>query len=108
MPQLRGNASWFISLWVILATLAATLVQAVIATIDTTPPYQSTAGFGGAVAFYGGWVTAHPCRLEIYTHAFAGLNLSTLRSGDGYQHHFGRRQVTLSVPNATQFFRLSP
>lgn len=51
--------------------------------------YQTIEGLGGAVAFYGGWVPAHPYRLEIYTNAFAGLNLSMLRLGDWYRYNAG-------------------
>ncbi len=33
-----------------------------------------------------GWVTAHPYKNEIYTNAFAGLNLSMLRLGNWYRY----------------------
>jgi O-glycosyl hydrolase len=56
------------------------------ATIDPTRTYQTIEGFGGATAFYAGWVTVHPYKLEIYTNAFAGLNLSMLRLGDWYRY----------------------
>ena len=49
--------------------------------------YQTIEGLGGAVAFYEGWVPAHPYKLEIYTNAFAGLNLSMLRLGDWYRYN---------------------
>jgi O-glycosyl hydrolase len=56
------------------------------ATIDPTKTYQTIEGLGGAVAFYAGWLTAHPYKQEIYTNAFAGLNLSMLRLGDWYRY----------------------
>ena len=56
------------------------------ATIDTTKSYQTIEGLGGATAFYAGWITAHPYQQEIYTNAFAGLNLSMLRLGDWYRY----------------------
>jgi len=56
------------------------------ATIDTTKKYQIIEGLGGATAFYAGWVTAHPYKEEIYSNAFAGLNLSMLRLGDWYRY----------------------
>jgi len=55
-------------------------------TIDATQVYQTIEGLGGAIAFYNGWVTAHPYKLEIYTNAFAGLNLSMLRLGDWFRY----------------------
>jgi glucuronoarabinoxylan endo-1,4-beta-xylanase len=39
-----------------------------------------------ATAFYAGWIKDHPYKLEIYTNAFAGLNLSMLRLGDWYRY----------------------
>jgi O-glycosyl hydrolase len=66
--------------------LAAIPVQAATTTIDATKVYQTIEGLGGATAFYAGWVTAHPYKQEIYTNAFAGLNLSMLRLGDWYRY----------------------
>ena len=60
--------------------------SASIATIDPTKTYQTIEGLGGATAFYAGWITAHPYKQEIYTNAFAGLNLSMLRLGDWYRY----------------------
>jgi O-glycosyl hydrolase len=57
-----------------------------VTTIDTTKKYQTVEGLGGATAFYAGWITAHPYKQEIYTNAFAGLNLSMLRLGDWYRY----------------------
>lgn len=55
-------------------------------TIDAAKAYQTIEGLGGAIAFYNGWITAHPYRLEIYTNAFAGLNLSMLRLGNWFRY----------------------
>jgi O-glycosyl hydrolase len=57
------------------------------ASINPQITYQTIEGLGGAVAFYDGWVPAHPYKLEIYTNAFAGLNLSMLRLGDWYRYN---------------------
>lgn len=54
--------------------------------IDPTKTYQTIEGLGGATAFYAGWVKDHPYKQEIYTNAFAGLNLSMLRLGDWYRY----------------------
>jgi glucuronoarabinoxylan endo-1,4-beta-xylanase len=55
-------------------------------TVDATKTFQTIEGLGGAIAFYNGWVTAHPFRQEIYTNAFGGLNLSMLRLGNWYRY----------------------
>lgn len=54
--------------------------------IDPTKTYQTIEGLGGATAFYAGWIQDHPYKQEIYTNAFAGLNLSMLRLGDWYRY----------------------
>ena len=56
------------------------------ATITLTNLYQTIEGFGGAICFYNGWVTAHPYKNEILTNAFAGLNLSMLRLGNWFRY----------------------
>jgi O-glycosyl hydrolase len=55
-------------------------------TIDVTKTFQTIEGMGGAIAFFNGWVTAHPFKQEIYTNAFAGLNLSMLRLGNWFRY----------------------
>jgi len=65
--------------WVV-ATHAAS------ATIDPSKTFQTIEGLGGATAFYAGWIPAHPYKQEIYTNAFAGLNVSMLRLGDWYRY----------------------
>ena len=51
-----------------------------------------------------GWITAHPYKQEIYTNAFAGLNLSMLRSGrlvslpgDGVGLRFRRHRIVANA-----------
>lgn len=56
------------------------------ATIAANTSFQTIEGFGGAIAFYNGWVTAHPYKNEIITNAFAGLNLSMLRLGNWFRY----------------------
>jgi glucuronoarabinoxylan endo-1,4-beta-xylanase len=55
-------------------------------TINPSNQFQIIEGFGGAICFYNGWVTAHPFKNEIYTNAFAGLNLSMLRLGNWFRY----------------------
>lgn len=73
----------------LLVAVAIQPVQAATTTIDTTKTYQTIEGLGGAITFYDGWLTAHPYKLEIYTNAFAGLNLSMLRLADWYRYNAG-------------------
>ena len=74
---------------ILLAWILLRPIQAATVTIDTTRTYQTIEGLGGAITFYDGWLTAHPYKLEIYTNAFAGLNLSMLRLADWYRYDAG-------------------
>lgn len=58
------------------------------AVVNTAQIFQTIEGLGGAAAFYEGWLTALPnnYKQEVYTNAFAGLNLSMLRFGDWYRY----------------------
>src|SRR5689334_15871392 len=52
------------------------------ATIDVLDQKQVIQGFGGALAFYTGWLTAHPYKNEIYKALFDpadGLGIDILR-----------------------------
>lgn len=59
--------------------------------------YQTIEGLGGAICFYNGWVTAHPYKSEIFTHAFAGLNLSMLRVGNWWRGTNGQDTATYEI-----------
>lgn len=54
--------------------------------IDANLTHQTIAGFGGAIAFYNGWITAHPYKQEMYTNMFQGLNLGILRLGNWFRY----------------------
>jgi glucuronoarabinoxylan endo-1,4-beta-xylanase len=54
--------------------------------INATVTHQTIEGFGGAIAFYNNWVTAHPYKLEMYTNMFKGLNLGILRLGNWFRY----------------------
>src|SRR5882724_3161389 len=75
-----------VSIFASVAALAAISATAATVTIDSTKTYQTIEGIGGATAFYAGWIKDHPYKMEIYTNAFAGLNLSMLRLGDWYRY----------------------
>jgi glucuronoarabinoxylan endo-1,4-beta-xylanase len=73
----------------VIVAFAARPVPAATTTVDPTTTYQTIEGLGGAITFYDGWVPAHPYKLEIYTNAFAGLNLSMLRLADWFRYDAG-------------------
>jgi len=56
------------------------------ATVDFTHTFQTIEALGAATVFYDGSLPAHPYAMEIYTNAFANLNLSMLRLGDWYSY----------------------
>jgi glucuronoarabinoxylan endo-1,4-beta-xylanase len=77
----------------VVSNTGLTTTNAGTANINPQITYQTIEGLGGAMAFYQGWVPAHPYKLEIYTNAFAGLNLSMLRLGDWYRYDAGFASV---------------
>jgi len=77
------------SLYLFLAACTASPALAGTVTIDPTKTYQTIEGLGGATAFYASWISDHPYKQEIYTNAFAGLNLSMLRLGNWFRYTNG-------------------
>jgi glucuronoarabinoxylan endo-1,4-beta-xylanase len=75
-----------VPVFITLLALTVPPVEAATAIIDSTKTYQTIEGFGGATAFYDNWISDHPYKQEIYTNAFAGLNLSMLRLGNWYRY----------------------
>ena len=71
---------------IVLAASTAPLARGATATVDTNTTYQTIEGLGGATAFYASWISDHPYKKEIYTNAFAGLNLSMLRLGNWFRY----------------------
>jgi O-glycosyl hydrolase len=56
------------------------------AAVNSTKLFQTIECLGAATAFYDGSLPGHPYAMEIYTNAFAGLNLSMLRLGNWYSY----------------------
>ena len=81
-----GTASYTFSVSNLNNGMEGTPPPSPVAGIDVTKTFQTIEGLGGAICFYNGWVTAHPYNLEIYTNAFAGLNLSMLRLGNWFRY----------------------
>src|SRR5690606_28031104 len=93
MPSLRREKSnrvktkFLFLLGAVAAVFASSAAaQTRTATIDSTSTHQTIEGIGGAICFYNGWFRAHPYKEEIYSNAFAGLNISMLRLGNWFRY----------------------
>jgi glucuronoarabinoxylan endo-1,4-beta-xylanase len=76
--------------------------QATTVEIDSTTTFQTIEGLGGAIAFYNGWIPAHPYKEEIYEYAFAGLNLSMLRLGNWWRGVDGQDTAAYEIAAAAK------
>ena len=54
--------------------------------IDTGETHQTITGFGASLAYYEGWLTAHPNKAEIYNIIFKELSLDILRVRNAYAY----------------------
>ncbi|WP_372946924.1 T9SS type A sorting domain-containing protein [Mariniphaga sp.] len=52
--------------------------------VNVDEEYQTITGFGASLAFYEGWLPAHPNRAEIYDVIFKELSLDILRVRNAY------------------------
>ena len=52
--------------------------------VNVDEKYQTITGFGASLAFYEGWLTAHPNRAQIYDVIFKELSLDILRVRNTY------------------------
>lgn len=57
--------------------------------IDLNTSYQTMEGFGAALAYYEGWLTAHPKKSLIYEAVFGELSLDILRVRNAYDYDAG-------------------
>ena len=55
-------------------------------TVDPETQFQTVEGFGASLAFYEGWLTAHPNKSEIYDAIFGELSLDILRVRNAYDY----------------------
>ncbi len=53
---------------------------------DPAVKYQTMTGWGASLAFYEGWLTAHPKKAEIYDVIFKELSLDILRVRNAYDY----------------------
>ncbi len=52
--------------------------------VNTGITYQTITGFGASLAYYEGWLTAHPNKSQIYNAIFKELSLDILRVRNAY------------------------
>jgi glucuronoarabinoxylan endo-1,4-beta-xylanase len=82
----RGLAATIL-LW--LFTVAAQPQDNVVITVAPDTSYQTMQGFGAALAYYEGWLTAHPNKSEIYEAIFGELSLDILRLRNAVEYDPG-------------------
>lgn len=72
--------------------------------INTGDRFQAITGFGASLAYYEGWLTAHPYRTEIYDVIFGELSLDILRVRNAYGYDPGMvgrvKQFSLAARNS--------
>ena len=77
-------------------------------TIDTAVTYQTITGFGGSLAYYEGWVTAHPNKSMIYDALFGELGLDILRLRNAHDYDPGMIDRAVEFVQAAESVRGKP
>ncbi|HAX95719.1 MAG TPA: hypothetical protein DCY35_04245, partial [Prolixibacteraceae bacterium] len=70
--------------------------------INPKTSYQTMAGFGASLAFYEGWLTAHPNKSQIYDAIFGELSLDILRVRNAYDYDATMISKVKEFSNAAQ------
>ncbi len=70
--------------------------------INPNTSYQTMAGFGASLAFYEGWLTAHPNKSQIYDAIFGELSLDILRVRNAYDYDATMISKVKEFSNAAQ------
>jgi glucuronoarabinoxylan endo-1,4-beta-xylanase len=91
MKPMKQNITTWIFLLLISIPLSRINAQTVETTIElkTQETHQTITGFGAALAYYEGWLTAHPNRSQIYDIIFKELSLDILRLRNAYGYDPG-------------------
>ncbi len=55
-------------------------------TIDAEETFQTLRGFGASLAYYEGWLNAHPTKSEVYQAIFGELSLDILRVRNAHEY----------------------
>ena len=85
MRKITPIVTRFLAIVVFLFTVASLSAQEQSSLkINPDETRQSNVGFGAALAYYEGWLNAHPRRSEIYELIFGGLSLDILRVRNAY------------------------
>ena len=70
--------------------------------------HQTLTGFGGSLAYYENWLTAHPNKEEIYSALFGELSLDILRVRNAYDYDPGMVLRVLSFARGAEQVRGKP
>lgn len=92
MGHRLSSVFFFISLSFLVVVHTSILSQELVYEVITISPevkYQTIEGFGGSLAFYESWLTAHPKKPEIYEALFGELSLDILRLRNAYDYDPG-------------------
>lgn len=76
--------------------------------LDLSTTYQTIVGFGGSLAYYEGWVTAHPNKDQIYEALFGELSLDILRLRNAYDYDPGMIDRASEFVHAAEDVRGKP
>jgi glucuronoarabinoxylan endo-1,4-beta-xylanase len=76
-------------------SLCSQTVDAVV--LDPTSRFQKFEGFGGAIAWYGNWLKAHPNKEEIYEALFKELDLDILRIRNAHDYDSEMVQIMSQI-----------
>ncbi len=77
-------------------------------TVDTAITFQTITGFGGSLAYYEGWVTAHPNKNLIYQALFGELGLDILRLRNAHEYDPGMIDRAAEFVRAAETVRGKP
>ena len=77
-------------------------------TADPALSYQTITGFGGSLAYYEGWVTAHPSKSLIYQALFGELGLDILRVRNAHDYDPGMIDRVAEFVQAAETVRGKP
>ncbi|HLV09766.1 MAG TPA: hypothetical protein VKY40_06130, partial [Halanaerobiales bacterium] len=87
MKRYLAKISLVLLVLLLLAIPATAVEEEFTYTVDLQKSYQEMEGFGGSIAWYENFLTAHPNKEELYDIIFKDLGLDILR----FQNWYGKR-----------------
>jgi glucuronoarabinoxylan endo-1,4-beta-xylanase len=86
-----GQFAGSLLLFTLLTCISLLHAQDII-TFNVEKSKQTIDGFGGSIAYYENWLTAHPKRALMYDYLFKDLGISILRLRNSYMNEGGSNQ----------------